>query len=97
MGTPLVREAMAMDLGGDLLEMLVGLAFQQGQGQAFGPVQCRGSILDQGAACAQKFFQGINGLVLHRGQVRLQARRHPCQNFRINRPSVPTRVRHLTV
>ena len=68
------------DLRGDLLEMLAGLAFQKGQGQPLGAVQCCGAILDHGATCPKKFFQDINSLVFKRGQLRLQARRHPRQH-----------------
>lgn len=35
------------DPGHDLLQMLIGLALQKGQGQALGPVWCRSAILDQ--------------------------------------------------
>ena len=76
---------MAMDLRGDLPDILVGLAFQQGPGQPLGSVQRRGAILHRGAMRAKKFAQYINGLILDRGQVRLQDRRHPRQHFRVHR------------
>ena len=44
-----------LDLAPDLLEMLVGLAFQKGKGQALGSVQRRGAILDQCPACPPSF------------------------------------------
>ena len=57
------------DLRGDLLEALVGLAFQKGQGHAIGSVQCRRTVLHQGSARIQEFLHRINGFFLGRGQV----------------------------
>ena len=45
---------MAMDPCRDLLEMLVGLAFQQGQGQPLGPVQCPDAEMTAAAGQARR-------------------------------------------